>query len=435
MRKLLIVCWVWLSGMASLAHAGQWLVLSNFHLIDGTGAPMRHVDQLIIQNGVITAVGGDTSFEPQAADIVTRIDLNGAWIMPGLVDTHVHVARFPENNLQMAQDILRQAVRGGVTAVRDLGGDARTLAEINRALHYREWTGPALVYSAVYGGPSLFADPRISRLAGGFGPGGAPWTQAVTAQTDLPLAIAASRGAGAGGIKLYGNLDVQLSQLIIDAAGRQNLPVWAHATVFPAGPQELVEAGVSSLSHAAYLVWAAADHIPDDYSARTDGPWGDIPADHPKLLALFAAMAKKDVFLDATLYVYQALHRVVPPEQAGWAVAAAEWGAQVTGVAHRHGVKITAGTDWFEPDRGELPHTHQELSLLVEQAGLSPMDAIVAGTRNGAESMGLLAERGTVATGKAADLLVLEANPLEDIRNTGKIRWVIKDGEIITPLR
>ncbi len=428
-RKVLVSVAACLFCLACPVSAAEWLVLSNFNLIDGTGADARAVNSLIIHNGVIAALDDDSQLNPQPMDVVTRIDLDSRWVIPGLIDTHVHVARFPDA-LKQAEIILKQAVQGGVTSVRDLGGNARALAEINRALSNREWIGPTLVFAGMYGGPTLFADDRIGHFAPGYAPGHAPWAQAITRATDLPLTIAAIRGAGVNGIKLYGNVDASLSSSVIREAHHQRLPVWAHATVFPAGPGDLVDAGVNSLSHAAYLVWEAADEIPHDYSARTAGAWAKTPANHPALIALFKKMAEQGVFLDATLYVYQALHKVIPPEQAGWAVEASRWGAEVTRVAYQHGVKITAGTDWFEPDPGELPHTHQELVLLVE-AGLSPMDAIIAGTRNGAESLGVLDERGTIETGKAADILILKESPLTDIRNTTKIQQVIKGGVLV----
>jgi imidazolonepropionase-like amidohydrolase len=78
-------------------------------------------------------------------------------------------------------------------------------------------------------------------------------------------------------------------------------------------------------------------------------------------------------------------------------------------------------------DRG-LPNLHQELALLV-QAGLTPLDALIAATRTGAEVLGISASHGTIAVGKAADLLVLRADPLADIRNTRQIDFVIKRGK------
>jgi imidazolonepropionase-like amidohydrolase len=107
---------------------------------------------------------------------------------------------------------------------------------------------------------------------------------------------------------------------------------------------------------------------------------------------------------------------------------------KATRLAHAAGVPVTTGTDWFEPTQdGELPHTHEELALLVEAAGFTPMEAIIAGTRNGAVAMGLGATHGTVERGKVADLLVLDADPLVDIHNTTRLRMTIRNGVPVTP--
>lgn len=415
------------------ARATGSLVLSSFTLIDGTGAPARTVETLRIRDGVIVAIDGEGDAAPPAeGDAVVSVELGGAFVMPGLIDTHVHVGRFPEARAE-AERILQAAVRGGVTSVRDLGGDARALAEIARALMNGEIVGATLAHSAVFGGESLFAqDRRITDQARGYAPGTAPWAKAVTGASDLRLAIAEARGAGATIAKIYGNLDARLAGRLIAEAERQGLKTAAHATVFPAGPSALVAAGIDSLSHAPYLVWEGAPSIPADYEARTRGPWAEIPPDHPKLLALYESMAERGVFLDATLFVYRDMAKYSPAVQADWTGAAFSWAMQAVRVAHERGVRITAGTDWFEPrSEAELPHTHEELALLVE-AGLSPMEAIVAGSRNGAEAMGVGATRGTIAIGKAADLLVLDADPLADIRNTTRLRFVVKDGRIVT---
>ena len=116
------------------AHAAEYLELTDFQLIDGTGAPARRVHRLVARDGVIVTIDGQGEMpkpEPDARWL--RIGLNGAWVLPGLIDTHVHVARFPDTSTH-AKAILERAVRGGVTSVRDLAGDARALADIERAV-------------------------------------------------------------------------------------------------------------------------------------------------------------------------------------------------------------------------------------------------------------------------------------------------------------
>lgn len=418
---------------ATPASAAEWLVLANFTLIDGAGNPAREVMSLSIRDGIIIDIdGGQDTPTPNQTDIVTSIDLGGAFVMPGLIDTHVHVSLFP-NAREEAERILKQAVRGGVTTVRDLGGDARALAEINRTIAKGDFIGPTVVYSATFGGASFFEKDKRRRFSYGYVNGEAPWRKAVTNRSNLTIDIAEAKGAGAKVAKIYANLDASLATKLIREAKKQKLLTAAHSTVFPAGPEDLVDAGVNSLSHAPYLVWQAVSDIPNEYGARINGPWKETPADHPKLIALYRKMAAKNVSLDATLYIYREMGSFSPEIQADWTAEALKWSMDVVRVAHEHGVPITTGTDWFEPRfDGELPHTHEELAMLVE-AGLSPMEAIVAATRNGAIASGVEKDRGVIALGMAADLLVLNENPLADIRNTTKISFVVKDGHLVKP--
>ncbi len=409
----------------------HWLILENLMLVDGSGAPPRIVDELIARNGEIVFVnstGGSFEFTPNEFDIIERVDLDGAWVIPGLIDTHTHAARFPDSYGE-GRRILSAALRGGVTTVRDLGGDARSLAELERARRARQFEGPEIVFSAMVGNRALFDDERIAVFSTGYAPGDAPWAMAVDAKSDLPRLIARSSGSGVSALKLYAGLDRADVLAIGEEARRQGLALWAHATVFPAGPFDLIDAGVSSLSHAPYLVWAAITDIPDDYGMRTKGRWPSIAPDHPRLLELYDEMARRGVYLDATLFVFRRMHNFAPTVVADWAGPAADWAAAATSLAHQRGVRVTTGTDWFEPSEADgLPNTHAELELLVEEAGFTPLAALVAATRNGAEALGLGLTHGLITEGRQADLVVLNANPLADISNTRDIKMVFKSG-------
>ncbi|WP_345295582.1 amidohydrolase family protein [Luteimonas vadosa] len=431
MRSGMVVAGLlWLAGAPAMGS--DYLELQDLHLIDGTGKPSRVVDRLLVRDGLIVRIddeGDEPTPEPRSSWL--RIDLDGAWVMPGLVDTHVHVARFPDTRAQ-AERILRQAVRGGVTSVRDLGGDARALAELSRAMAAGEFIGPNLQFSALVGGSAVLESETVRQLANGHAPGTAPWARSVDASTDLERIVAQAQGSGVGNLKLYGNLSPDLARGLIEQARSQSLSTTAHATVFPTGPGELVDAGIGSLAHAPYLVWEAVDHIPADYEVRTRGPWDQVPADHPRLLSLYRRMAERGVFLDATLYVYEAMGRYSPGVVADWSAAAFRWGALATALARAAGVRVTTGTDWFEPaGDGALPHTHDELVLLVDAAGFTPMQAIVAATRDGAAALGLGESHGTLQVGKVADLLVLDADPLADIRNTSRLRFTVRAGRVV----
>lgn len=428
---VIVLCLVLLPGTT---HATDYVELTDFELIDGSGAAARHVDRLIARDGVIVSIDAD-GLAPvaEASARWTRIGLDGAWVIPGLIDTHVHIARFPDTR-NRAASILSSALRAGITTVRDLAGDARALADIERAISVGEMRGPELIYSALYGGPDIFKEGPMAQPVGARLPGSLPWSRSISSDSDLRQWVAEGKGSGARNVKVYGDLDARLASALIGEARRQGLLTTAHATVFPGRPSDLVKAGVGTLSHAPYLVWEAVDQVPSDYRQRMAGPWQTVAPDHPKLLALYRMMAKRGVTLDATLYIYHAMNSYPGLPRQEWAEAAFKWGAQATGLARAAGVTVTTGTDWFEPrDDSELAHTHDELALLVEHAHFTPMQALVAGTRNGAIALGLEQTHGSLELGKFADLVVLDANPLADIHNTQRIRMTLRHGEMVTP--
>lgn len=429
MRVRLMCLLAWLAAPA----AAEVLELQNLQLIDGTGAPIRPVERLIAVDGRIVAIDGLGKVPEQAVqEPWTRLDLGGAVLMPGLIDTHVHVARFPDTPAR-ARRILQAGLRGGVTAVRDLVGDARALGDLARAVDSGEWLGPTIVYSALYGGPDVFRGGPTASMSPGIPAGEANWARRIDADTDIRQVILLGRGVGAGNIKIYGDLLPAQVQALVQEAHAVGMQATAHATVFPTRPSELLAAGVDSLAHAPYLIWEAEDQVPDDYGARIRGRWAEIPADHPKLLALYRDMAKRRVNLDATLFVYRNMQNYPGAPAAEWSRLAFEWGAKATRLAHAAGVPVSTGTDWFEGlSEDAMPNTHQELQLLVEYAGFTPMEAIVAATRNGAQALGKSATLGTLELGKQLDALVLDANPLSDIQNTQAIRQVIVRGELLS---
>jgi imidazolonepropionase-like amidohydrolase len=145
-------------------------------------------------------------------------------------------------------------------------------------------------------------------------------------------------------------------------------------------------------------------------------------------------MAERGVTLDATLYVYKSMQSYPGVPKMDWVETASAWGTEATRFARAAGVRVTTGTDWFEPrDDFELPHTHEELALLVESAGFTPMQALIAGTRDGAFALGRESTHGSIEIGKVADLLVLDADPLQDIRNTTRIRFTVRRGRVVDP--
>ncbi|MBL0940411.1 MAG: amidohydrolase family protein [Gemmatimonadaceae bacterium] len=398
------------------------LVLQHATLIDGTGAPPRSGMTVVLRDGRIASIAPDGSGAvPTDADVR---DLTGQWLLPGLIDAHVHLATNPSvsDRRPRVEGRLRNALRGGVVAVRDMAGDARALADLSRAADVGDIESPVISYSALLSGPGFFADPRVRSASAGLPPGTAAWTRAVFDTTDLRQVIAEARGTGARGLKLYADLTPALVAKIAAEAKRQRIKTWAHLALFPAKPIDIVQGGVDVGSHALLLAWEPATGLPT-YEKRADGD-RTVRGDEASLQRLFAAMKARNMLLEPTLWVYRGAGRPGDTTSAQRLAQA----QMLTRAAHAAGVRIVAGTDGISSDEaGAMPNLHEELRLLVE-SGLTPMDALIAATRHAAEAAGLDATHGTIAIGKAADLLVLKADPLADITNTRQIALVIRRG-------
>jgi imidazolonepropionase-like amidohydrolase len=396
------------------------VALAHVTVIDGTGAPPRSDRTLVLRNGKIDAEFASDSVEPPAGAEV--LDMKGRWIIPGLIDTHVHLATDPSTSdrRDLVVQRLRNALRGGVTTVRDMAGDGRSLAELARAALVGDIESPAIYYAALFAGPEFFTDPRVLAVSRGVHPGEAPWARAVTARSDWRQIVAEARGTGATAIKVYAAVSASVLKPLVKEAHRQGLRVWAHATLFPARPSEVVAAGVDVVSHASLLAWETTERLPALTERRRVQP---PSVDDPRIQSLLQTMARRGTILDATLFVMGD----APPE-------IRRWSSEVTRAAWAAGVPVSAGTDSIGVDApGILPNIHEELALLVE-AGLTPLQAITAGTRNGARAIGIDKIRGTIAPGMAADLVVLSADPLADIHQTRDIVLVFRDGVRYPPL-
>jgi len=432
MKSLLISFLIAMAFALPAGAAQPPLVLEHAAIIDGTGtAPQKDMTVVIDGERIQAVYRSGEQAAPEGAKVE---DLRGHYVIPGLIDAHVHITDV-EPDIAHYKPFFRALLLGGVTTVRDMAGDDRLLGYLARETNSDAFPAPDLYYAALLSGPTFFQEDRRAQAASAGDPlGFAPWMQAVGGTTDIPLAIAEAKGTGATGVKLYANLPADLVKSLATEAHRQGLRVWTHATIFPASPRDAVDAGADTISHSPYLVWEAAPHIPSDYAMRAMGDFEHIPPDAPAILALFKDMKAHRTILDATLEVFrmEAEHH---PQSVGKGIMA--WSYRVTRLAHQQGIPVDAGTDSpglpfgkDAPDLDALPEIHTEMALLVEHCGFTPVEAIQAATEYSALAVGHGADRGTITPGKRADLLVLNANPARDIHNTTKIDFVVKNGTI-----
>lgn len=408
------------------------VVYRHATLIDGTGSPARADMDVVVAGERIRRVVRDRELDRSDLAGARVVDLQGRYLIPGLVDAHVHLATPP--NRRQAEAVLRRNLYGGVTAVRDMADDLRVVADLARASRVGEIPAPDIFYAALMAGPGLFTDQRTVATSAGGVAGQMPWMQAVTDHTDLVLAVARAAGTNATAIKLYADMTPSLAARITAEAHRQHLLVWAHATLYPAKPSEVVAAGVDSVSHACLLVSEPLDHAWDWGAPRAPMDLTQFTAaDSPALARLFDAMVRRRVILDATISAYGAAPAapaatpgLTPPLQPGGCDDRV--GGAITAQAYRAGVDIDAGTDGVAPADDPWPELYREMDAMARLAHMPPSAVLRSATLVGARVAGQAQDRGSVEPGKLADMVVLAADPLQGLQNLKSIVMTIKRG-------
>jgi imidazolonepropionase-like amidohydrolase len=402
------------------------IVLNGGTLIDGTGAAPVKQSAVVIRNGRIETVGtAGAPTWPKDADV---IDLSGKTVLPGLIDCHDHMALHgydlprrwfldepaSTRSLRTAQAI-QQTLARGYTAVRDAGGlDAGFRLAVEEGL---------------IRGPRLLTAISIISPIGGIGDRVAPSGHECVVPPDTALPPGVARGvddvrnvvrtmvrAGADVIKCattggassrrgHGPRDAAFSldemKALVDEAHALGRKVMCHA-LGGRGLRIAVEAGVDSIEHGCYL----------DEDAE-----------------LIPMMAERGTVFVPTLLVYEYHRESKSPHVKERAHALLAHHIESVQRALAAGVKVVAGTDagghGHPPNAGELP--------LLAQAGLTPMQALQAATGWAAECLGLGRELGTVEKGKLADLVVVDGDPLADLRilqDLERITLVVKEGVV-----
>jgi imidazolonepropionase-like amidohydrolase len=382
-------------------------------VIKGTAEPDRTV---VVEGGRIVSVG-KSGKAPRNARIV---DATGTFVIPGLWDMHVHVddERFDrDSNLALF-------VANGVTGVRVMAGLPVHHAW-RRDIERGALLGPRMVVgSRVFEGPATYLSGVV----------------VVRDAAEARAAVLAAREAGAAFVKVHDTVPRDAYFAIVTEARQLGLTVEGHVPAAVTA-EEAAEAGQKSVEHFAGLSEAESDPV------RAD--------------RIFAAMKRHRTWLCPTLIMRRNYSTLDDPKAADdWRLKYVdpstrdywlrmlrdagkaptdEWPRRRETVrkekllverAQRAGVGILAGTDVANPFCYPGFGLHEELAMLVD-SGLTPPQALRAATSNPARFYGRLGEEGTVEAGKRADLVVLDANPLEDIRNTMKIRAVVVNGRFL----
>jgi imidazolonepropionase-like amidohydrolase len=412
-------------------------------LIDGSGGPAVANAAIVVRGGRIESVGSRSDF--QLPKKTREVDVSGRWIIPGLIDAHVHLAPA----LSWAPP---RFLAWGVTTVRDAHGGITSLATLKRRSSEGAPDGPR-VYPAgamIDGLPATFPDAI-----------------AVNNENEARKGVDRLVSAGAEFIKVYTRIDPPLLRAIVDESRAFNLPVSAHLGMSDA--LSAAKAGVASIEHLTGVPESALPNASSLLSAHYRGffagwtaferSWASL--DSAALARVANRLADAKIILIPTLVLHEALSRLDEPGQArdpglqdvpeaqqkDWNVrgliARTGW-TQTDFEAFRKsranqdlflrqfaaaGGRLAAGTDAANQMLVPGYSEHREMELLV-RAGLTPREALRAATRNGAVLLGA-DSLGLLAPGKVADLVVLSKDPLVDIRNTRAITSVMARGYLL----
>jgi len=417
-------------GMAVLAELGQGLRLNatgplaivGATLVDGTGAPSVRDAVIVIDNGRIVAAGPrDTVSIPAGA---TRFDATGKTVLPGLWDMHAHVQQVEWGPVYLA---------AGVTTARDAANEMEFIAAVRDALRNGKGLGPRLLLAGVVDG----TNPAAMGLA------------RVDTETDAARWVREYKLRGFDQMKIYGSVTRDMVAAVSRAAHAAGMTVTGHVPN-ALDVYQAVDAGLDQINHLDQLMTGLS---PKPKEAGTKAfleshAAADLDGESFRKLAAF--LKERKTVIDPTLALFEmllhpsaqpadrfepGLAKVAPELRAplrGFGLDANDAAAggrtfrryvELVGKLHAAGIPIVAGTDQVVPGHS----LHRELELYV-QAGLTPLQAIQSATVVPARVMGLDRDVGTIAPGLRADLIVLDANPLADIRNIRTVRWVMANG-------
>jgi imidazolonepropionase-like amidohydrolase len=431
------------------------IAIIRANLWDGTGrGPVANSVTLIRGDRILCAGAAGECPVPRRARI---IDANGQWLIPGLIDSHVHLLFLSAGSASEELSLdLRNLLAQGVTTVRDMGTNpAELLARVNalnaapRVYAMQLVAGRRFFFNGFHGtrtarGVVFRQPPALTMQALG-------WTPIQFNRDDeADSVVAAARNAGAMGLKLYAQLDLESVTRLVAAAHRAGMPVWGHGWVQPASALEQALAGQDGLVHAAGFageLFTAADRdtlVNDGKLQMATADVATVGAAHdPRITDALDSMARLGTFFEPTLDAtrhsvayFNAKRRHIPSEQEEYVRAASGFGMEITRQAVRRGVRISAGSDHvaYGP-ASERSSLFGELRLLVDSIALTPTAALLAATRDAARAIGGEPSRrlGTIEAGRYADLVLLSRNPLTDIDNLDSVEWIMKGGRLWRP--
>lgn len=410
---------------------GEPLLIVNARLFDPATRAVSDDVSVRVENGRIAAVGRELDVPENA----TRIDAGNRFLMPGLWDMHVH---------NFGGDVGLQHIAAGVTSVRDLAADTDALLAQRKRWHSGETLGPRVYMAGFIDGPGKYAGP--SKVL-------------VDTEAEARAAVRKYASLGYEQVKLYNSLRHELLPVIIEEAHDNGLRVSGHIPLHKLA-EDAVVAGYDEIQHINHLFLNFLDRNIDNRTpARFLEPGkhgGELDLASKRVRDFVQLLVENKVVMDPTLAVFETMwvprpgepipaiapvFDRLPPMVArfsdafGSGLPAAEGDAEryrntfqrsleFVKLLHDAGVPIVPGTD-------AMPgFTLQHELELYSKAGISNADVLYLATLGAAKVMGHADDTGSVAPGKRADFILLDGNPLRDMREIRNVEWIVRDGRL-----
>jgi imidazolonepropionase-like amidohydrolase len=389
------------------ADPGHTVAIVGATLIDGRGGSPVKDSVVVVRGDRIVAAGARASVRvPAGAEV---FEARGMTLLPGLIDAHFHIdGDDPLPALYLSH---------GVTSLRDPG----------------QWIE---AYDAARAAAAPV--PRLFLMGPHFDspPAAYPADSYIVRDADeVRAGVARFAAQGATGFKVYFRLSLGLIRVLCEEAHARGLPVTSHLEIVDAG--DAIRAGVDGVEHVTSFGTALTpareaekyrQAVLADNGARREGRyevWDKIDLDSPRARDLFRLIVERGTFVSPTLAVFE--RQRGDKETTEMHVRAFKRMEEFVLRAKRAGARVVVGSHSDVPHAARGWAYQRELELLVE-AGLTPMQAIVAGTWENAHFFHIEDRLGSVEAGKLADLLLVEGDPLANISNTRNVRRVMLGG-------
>ena len=426
MSRHLLPLFVLLIGVSPGESQERWLAIEGGTVFDGTGA-IHEEATVLIRGDRIEMIGptGQVNI-PAGAE---RLDATGKFLTPGFVDLHFHYSPSESGTIDgsgtdASPELPLIFLANGVTTLREMGlwiEDNELWLDDIRA---RGLPTPHLLYSGPILDGTNPAYPSISRV--------------LLDEMDARRVTNELIDQGATSLKIYFRLPLNLIRAVVEEADRRNVPVFAHLEIVDA--RDAIRVGIDGIEHTrsvgpslvspkegeAYRQGVLLESMHRAPNVGSGPLWAGLDPSGARADALIELMLERQVALDATLAVFEPAFDEEGAEQtwamvqnmATFTVRYAQAGGPVTMGSHGVVANAPAGLAY-----------QRELEAHVE-AGMTPSEVLQAATRVGAEAL-RLGDRGTLAHGKLADIVLFDASPLEDISNTRRVHAVVLSGEVL----